>query len=518
MVTRGRSSSEKLDETIHWQNHALLLLVFVSCIIYFVETYRGIGILPDSTRYFRLGPEPYDAPLYTWVLDAIVAFGLSYKDAAYVLGLVLLCANVFLIWHILLRTSGSVLASAFATGIIILSPHFTGGHAVAMSEPLFIFGCLVSILCFFEAIKGHRNWLVLTGVAVGLTTLARFNGAALGFAFGLCFLINRTNTVKNRIIDASLFALTSLAVFGGWALLSKLLTGQAAGREIAFNGTADAEQWMQGLSALSILILPPQIPLFVRLVVLLIVALLSIWVISASLRTSKLRERASRTEADWAILALSFFALSYLAFIILSALIEAYLPFNGRYALPFYVFATMAIAIASTRFFEKPARSYARLAHAAALSGIVALLGIHVLRTGVRTADAMSEGIGFTSREWSQSELIAAVSKLPPDAKIFTNAPDALNFLTTYKTDFIPMIFKRRTGKDDGGRLFNEALSELNKTLQDGNSFVVFVDKIDWRFYLISEAELLANAPLVLKEKLNDGRIYSLNATQSRIN
>src|SRR3546814_7218152 len=91
---------------------------------------------------------------------------------------------------------------------------------------------------------------------------------------------------------------------------------------------------------------------------------------------------------------------------------------------------------------------------------------------------------------WRYSPTVAAVRKLPPNAIIFSNGPDAINYLTGRHTRFIPFLFQRRTGRDDPANPYRRQLEDMAKHVHRGHGYVIFLDRIPGRFYLPAEADL----------------------------
>ena len=175
------------------------MFVIASAILFLLNTRHGIGILPDSTRYMGLDTRPYDAPMYAWVLQGIAATGIGIEVGAKLVGLLLVCANSLLVWVILIRASANYVCAGIGTALVVFSPHFVGLHSLAMSEPLFVFFILITLLTLFRFLEVEKRiWLVGCGVATGMTVLVRFTGVPLGAAVACFLLVNSRRTHAQR--------------------------------------------------------------------------------------------------------------------------------------------------------------------------------------------------------------------------------------------------------------------------------------------------------------------------------
>jgi 4-amino-4-deoxy-L-arabinose transferase-like glycosyltransferase len=485
------------------------LLALASVFLFLLNTRQGIGILPDSTRYMRLVQTPYDAPLYTWSLAAFEAIGVSMVAGAKLLGLVLVIANTLLIWQLLIRGTGSLVAAAGGTALIIFAPQFVGVHALAMSEPLFLFTLFVTVLLFLRYLTSERGlWLILCGITLALTMLVRFTALPLGAAFAVILLADRRHAWSTRLRNLLLLGGVGASIFFTWVIASELTTGHAVGRALAFYGNADMELWLGGLKVLTAYLLPVQVPAIARLALLLLVIGATTWLCIAKTRSFIRADEKDPGDAIPVIFGL--FALFYVGFMFLSVSIEANLQLNARYTLPFYI--ALVITAASAAFNRQGGGRLERLLAQALACVALLVLASHAVRTAVQTRENFQEGIGYASTAWTTSPIVRAVDALPHDATVFTNAPDPLNYLTPRYTLFIPFRTERRTGIEDPANPLARQMAELRARLAAGNAYVVFVDKIDWRFYLVTEAELRRSLDLKLIRREDDGRIYALKA------
>lgn len=483
-----------------------ILFALLSVVLFVLSTRHGIGILPDSTRYMQISPVPYDAPLYSWLLQVGRIIGIGYDAMAYATGLLLYVANTLLILHIINIVVGRKLYLLVLAGLLItLVPQYIRAHTVAMSEPLFLFLILSTILLLVRFIESQdRRLLVAAGVTLGLCMLTRFTAAPFAVAFAALLLLGGAgSSLSRRLSNIAILAAVSGLLFALWAVGSKLLIGRATGRAFAFNGNPDDERWLSGIDSLSAFMMPTFVPAVVRYPLTLLLVLLAVYVTyRACVRVSRAGVPA-KTDLLTAVFGLS--AGLYMIFVVLSVMIEANLPINGRYLLPVYI-ALVVVLFSGLAVRKENDGMQAAVLLVLALA--VTVIGGHVIRSASQTMEAYRDGIGYQGPKWRNSPIILAIRQLPQDAQIFSNGADAINYLTGRNAVMVPEKFARRTGVEDSNNPYLEQLAALKSALQKGNAYVVFVDGVDWRFYQVTEEDLRKDAALKVMQTQADGRIY----------
>ncbi|NWH09394.1 MAG: glycosyltransferase family 39 protein [Alphaproteobacteria bacterium] len=500
------------ERLLYWGGMAFFTCV--SLAIFFLNTRHGIGIFVDSLRYMGISEKPFDAPLYAWLLSALTAIGASPEGGAKLIGVVLLCANTGIVWHLLARTTGKYLYAAAGTGIIVFSPQFVTLHASAMSEPLFIFCVMATLLTLLRYSEtADRRWLLGSAIALAFAALTRFVAPALGVAIAAFMLIDPRRDLSRRVADVLIFGGISAVIFFAWVIASQITAGHSLGRELSLNGNMDAEDWFTSFQTLTVWLLPTQVPFSVRTLVFLSAlgggSYLLVW-------HGRRAMRARRTTAPvlFLPLVLGFFFLAYVGFMVIATSIEANLSLNSRYAFPVYV--TCVIMLTIMLAVSERARGSYRLVHRALCMLAVVVLASHIVRTIDRTENAFDEGIGFAGPGWSQSAAILAASKLPSDAIIYSNGPEIITFILNRKARFLPERYRLRTGKEDPNNPLEHQVRTLEAAIAGREAYFIFLDGVFWRPYLETENNLkerFALEPVALE---SDGRIYRARELGSR--
>lgn len=489
------------------------IFVLLSMLLFLINTRHGIGIYPDSLRYMRISERPYDAPLYPWMLMLASLNGIDITAGAKAIGLFFVCANTALIWHLLMRATGQFVYAAAGTALVTLSPQFVTLHSLAMSEPPFLFFLLATVLVFLLYLETEdRTWLKVSAVVLGVATLARFTAPPLGAAIAACLLLNPRHAPARRFGDVVLFAVVSASIFLCWAVMSHIISGRSVGRALWFYGNMGSKEWMTSLTALTAWLLPDQVPVAVRIALFgtFVVAVASLTFLHAR-RTLQQAQKAKVVD-DMLPTLFGLFFIFYMGFIVLSTSAEANLALNGRYAFPVYVTTVLMTTIILAHLRDEE-NTRIKLLHRGLVCLAVLVISSHVIRTAVRSTEAFRSGVGYASREWVNSPTIKVLRGLPADAEIYSNGGDVIAYLLRRDAHFVPDRVKLRTGLDDPANPFEAQLETLRTKLAQENSYVAYLDRIDWRFYAVTEAELKQHLSLVNIATEADGRVYVMRKT-----
>lgn len=504
------TSGVGLASRLYWAGVAFFSLT--SLVLFLINTRYGIGIYPDSLRYMGISERPYDAPLYAWLLMGVSATGVDLPVGAKAIGLFFVCANTILIWHLLVRASGKYVYATAGTAIITLAPQFVTLHSLAMSEPPFLFFLLVTVLALLRYFETEdRTWLKASAVLLGLTTLVRFTAPPLGAAIAVCLLLDPRHTLSRRFVDATIFAVVSTAIFLCWVVMSEVIADRSIGRALWFYGNMGASEWLKSLGAMTAWLLPDKVPFAARVVLLGAFAAAAAYL--TFLHAREPRRHARQAKVADALLPTLFglFFFLYLGFMVLSTSVEANLSLTGRYAFPVYVTTVLMITIVLAHIGD--ARGIVKLVHYGLVCFAVLVFGGHVVRTAARSSEAYRFGVGYASREWVNSPTMQALRQLPADASIYSNGADVVAYVLGRESHFLPERIQLRTGRDNPANPYERQLRTLHDDLTKEHSYVAIFDAIDWRFYLVSEAELNRRLSLVKVATEADGRIYAMPKT-----
>jgi hypothetical protein len=209
-------------------------------------------------------------------------------------------------------------------------------------------------------------------------------------------------------------------------------------------------------------------------------------------------------------LTLGLFFIFYMGFMVLSTSLEANLSLNSRYAFPAYVTTVLMATIVVANL----ARARGPIKWACyALIGLGAVVLVsHSVRIVVRSEQAYRSGVGYASKAWINSPTMAALAKLPADATLYSNGADAIAYVLKRPAFFVPEHVQLRTGIENPNKPFEVQLQQVRDRLAQGNAYVVIFQNVDWRSYLVTEAELEERLSLQKIAEEPDGRIYTVPA------
>ena len=171
----------------------LIALGAMGLILY--STPEGLGLSDDSIGYIAgarsilsgqgyreawlasNGPVTHFPPGFSSLLALIGISGLDPLRSARFLNALLFGANVFLLGIIGWRMTKSQIAGVVLALLFAVNASLFNAHAVAMSEPLYIFFSLAAFLAFSKYFNTEKNiWLIITAILTAFAYLTRYAG------------------------------------------------------------------------------------------------------------------------------------------------------------------------------------------------------------------------------------------------------------------------------------------------------------------------------------------------------
>ncbi len=186
----------------------------------------GVGLSYDSVSYIAIARDLLNGrgyptalwfyrtthwpPLLPLVLAAIGTLRIDPLIGARWLNTGLFAANIALVGAIVNRYGGLFWPSVLASYVILASPTTLMIHAMAWSEPLFIFLGFLGILLLADYIDRRVPVLLFASAsAVAGAFLTRYVGGALVVAGALGLLLLTAKPLRTRLIDAAIFVAVS---------------------------------------------------------------------------------------------------------------------------------------------------------------------------------------------------------------------------------------------------------------------------------------------------------------------
>src|SRR5215216_1539036 len=195
---------------------ALSLIALIGIVLIIQATPNGLGLSDDSIAYIAGArslaaghgyreawlasnqPVTHFPPAFPSVLAFFGFLGIDPLHAARFVNAFLFFLTAGLLGILAWRMTPSLTAGLVLAGLFVLCGDLLQVHAMAMSEPLFIFLSLLSFWMFDLYFERHHHWLwlIACGTFVGMAYLTRYAGLALVATFVAALLILHTTWRK----------------------------------------------------------------------------------------------------------------------------------------------------------------------------------------------------------------------------------------------------------------------------------------------------------------------------------
>jgi hypothetical protein len=451
------------------------------------STPEGLGLSDDSIGYIAgarsilggqgyreawlasNGPVTHFPPGFSFVLSLIGLSGLDPLRGARFLNALLFGANAFLLGIIGWRMTKSQVTGVALALLFAVNASLFNAHAVAMSEPLYIFFSLAAFLTFSEYFKTEKIiWLVVTADLVAFAYLTRYAGLALLATF-IVTLILLQNTWKKRLTSAAIFLVSVIPFLIGWGIRNKVVADNATNRTLVFHPLS-AENIETGIYNASEFLIPVEtwrralirIPNFFLILIAIIALILLTWVVYKGLKKF-LTPATEQPEI------LSFtnglYIFGYLASIFSTMLFfDAATKFKLRILSPAYV----ALLILLVLFGHWAWQKRNTLLRGLVILSAIIILALSAYDTSSFVTKLHKGGQGYASFKWYDSEAMDFLSQLPKGTRIYTNQPGPVYLYTGRPSYVLPDLVDAVTGLPREG--YNKGVQALHEDVLSGNA------------------------------------------------
>ncbi len=463
----------------------LIVVGAVSVLLY--STPEGLGLSDDSIAYIAgarsilagngyreawlasNGPVTHFPPGFSFLLALTGLSGLDPLRGARFLNSILFGANAFLLGLIGWRMTKSQIAGVVLALLFAVNASLFNAHAVAMSEPLYIFFSLAAFLTFSEYFKVEKNiWLIVTACFVAFAYLTRYAGLALLATF-LAALILLHATWKKRITSTVVFMASIIPFLLGWGIRNKIVADNATNRTLVYHSLT-AENMETGIYNFSEFFIPVEtwrrtlikIPNFFVILLSIIALALLIWVVYKGLKKF-LQPATEQLEV------LSFtnglYIFGYLASIISSMMLfDASTRFKLRILSPVYVVLLILLVLLGHWLWKNRAVFSRSLIIVATLL----ILVLSLYDTANVVAKLHKSGQGYASFQWYDSQAMDFLRQLPEGTRIYTNQPGPVYLYTDRPSYVLPDLVDAVTGLPREG--YEQGVMALHEDVLSGNA------------------------------------------------
>ena len=473
----------------------LSLIAVIGVLLVLEATPNGLGLSDDSIAYIAGArsmaagdgyreawlasnqPVTHFPPAFSSVLSLFGRIGIDPLRAARWVNALLFGANAALLGILGWRMTPSLTAGVVLAALFVASGELFSVHAVAMSEPLFIFFSLLAFWMFdlyFER-DHHWLWMIACGMFVGLAYLTRYAGLALVATFMVALLILHTNW-KKRFSSMGIFLASVIPWVLSWSIRNRLVAGNATNRAFAWHPLTH-ENIDPGLRVFADFLIPIDSwrraalkqPGLVEAMILLLLGGVLVWVVVTGWRylSNPQQERTGKEAREVLSFTTGLYIFAYLASIVFSMLMfDAATKFRLRILAP--VLVSLLILVVVFGIWMRSRRRDVVVALTLLVFGISVYKQFVTFDTWSRT------GLGYASFQWYDSQAMDYLSELPENVMIYTNEPGAVYLYTGRGGYVLPDRLDSVTGIAHTN--FEEGVAVMQTDIRQGKAVLALFD------------------------------------------
>jgi 4-amino-4-deoxy-L-arabinose transferase-like glycosyltransferase len=445
---------------------ALCLIAVTGVVLVLRATPNGLGLSDDSIAYIAGArsmaagegyreawlasnqPVTHFPPAFSTILSVFGRFGADPLRAVRWVNALLFGLNAALLGILGWRMTPSLTAGVVLAALFVTSGEMFSVHAVAMSEPLFIFFSLLAFWMFDLYFERHHHWLwmIACGTFVGLAYLTRYAGLALLATFAVALLILHT-TWRKRVTSIGILIASVLPWVLGWSMRNRIVAGNVTNRVFAWHPLT-SENIGPGLRVFSDFLVPIESlrrvvfrqPGVIEALIVLILGGILAWVILTAWRYLKKpqHERTGKEAREVLSFTTALFIFAYLASIVASmSMFDAATKFRLRILAPVLVSLLILLVLFGIWLRNRRRDVVVVLT--------ILILGLSIYKQSITLNTWAKTELGYASFQWYDSKAMDYLSAVPRDVMIYTNEPGAVYLYTGRGCYVLPSRFDSAT-------------------------------------------------------------------------
>jgi hypothetical protein len=482
---------------------------------------HGPGVSPDSAIYIGTAenllagrglvldgaPMNHFPPLYPLMLALGGWFTHDAIRAAKVLAALAFGANIVVVgWAVQLatrRNAGAVLAAILLFGVSESALYL---HGMAWSEAPFLFFTLSGLLVLAAGVsRGKRSLLILGAVFFALAMVTRYAGMMLVIPLTVAAVLPGYWNWRERLRNALAMNAVALAPLGACMIRNHLVAHGATDRVVAMH-LVDAGLLTQLVTTLNDYLLPTDADVWAKGALVLCVAVMLVWGLITTLRSERRRSTSLSIASTLSLLSLVFIG-AYIAFLLVSiSFLDATTPLDDRILFPVFGIVVVAMVVIAWRLARRLRRRAIWLALVACAAVSIAVRGPSALSA---IGDVRRDGVGYTSDGWKHSDMLAQVRRLPADLVVYSNAQDAIEFLTGRAAEWLPDDELWESAQPNPE--FARQRDAMCGRVMSGNAVVAyFITDDPGDEWALDQVAKMCTFPMIIRRA--DGKFYSASA------
>jgi hypothetical protein len=375
-------------------------------------------------------------------------------------------------------------------------------HAMAWSEPAFIaFTLSTLILLSFHMISGKLYLLLVASFMASLALTTRYIGVTLLPTIAVAVLIFGDGSLRNKIKKISSAVTTASLPLTIFLFRNIFVAESATNRSMSVHpfGIGNLKQ---GITTIIYFTLPLTLSPITKVFLFSIIVILLLISFFFLIKNRSIIFR----EKSFLIVFYSInviFILNYLFFIIISiSFFDAKIPLDGRMLVPalvslFCIFLLKSWIIADIANNKRVWYFFMAFLWLSIFINITVTIG--------NAVDVHHNGIGFNSKNWKNSPIWPYLSNLD-NKVIYSNGEDLIWFFTGHKAVRVPEKIDPITHLPN--RNYEKQLNQIAQSVLSDQAIVVYLPKVNWRWYLPSLEELEFKANLPILQKFEDSVVF----------